>query len=159
MHHALTSQETCSTVRCLSASRIKLVVEDLPRRFSMATTALCRLVTVTEHGCFSAAEQGWHTQQRRAAAQCPAARAFQGRGVPVACANTKALQSKSLCNLPSGLPTCVSTQLGRGSSSDWKEMWVHMPSAYLGRRAPLWSLLAQLGKPPLAACPHHTSTG
>lgn len=154
-------QETCSTVHCLSASRIKLAVEDLPREFSMAMTALCQLLTVTEHGCFRAAEQGRYMQQRGAATLCPAAQAFQGRGDPVACAKTKALQSKSLRNLLSGLPTCVSTQLGigSGSSSDWKYMCVHTPSAYLGRQAPLWALLGQLSKPPLAACTHHTSTG
>lgn len=150
-----------STVHCLSASRIKLVVEDLSRGFSMALMALCQLLAVAEHGCFGAAEQGRYVQQREAATLRPAAQAFQGRGVLVACAKTKALWNKSLSNLPSGLPTCVSTQLGigSGSSSDWKYMCVHRPSAYLGRWAVLWTLLGQLIKPPLAARTHRTSTG
>lgn len=121
-----------STVDCLSASRIKLVVEDLPRGFSMALMALCQLLTVAEHGCFGPAEQGRYVQQREAATLCPAAQAFQGRGVLMACAKTTALWNKSLSNLPSGLPTCVSTQLGigSGSSSDWKYMCVHMPPSW-----------------------------
>lgn len=63
-----------------------------------------------------------------AAALCPAAQAIQSRGVPVACAKTKAFQSKSPCNLPSGLPTCA--------TGNWKwklpEKCVHVLSAYLG---------------------------
>lgn len=65
-----------------------------------------------------------------AAALCPAAQTVQGRGAPMACAKTKAFQSESPCNLPSGLPTCA--------TGNWKwklpEKCVHVLSAYLGRQ-------------------------
>lgn len=71
--HAVPPAQRHAQQRCLSVSRIRPVVEDLPRGFGMAMTALCQLLTVTKRGYFKSAELVRYKQQREAAALCPAA--------------------------------------------------------------------------------------
>lgn len=136
MHGVLTLcrlQAMYCTMHCLPASRTELGGKDLPRGFSMAMTALCWLLTITERGHFSAAEQGKLMQQRGCCSvscspSCSRQRCSRGlcqdKSIPEQVTVQPALRTFYLCKHTTGNWT-------------WKllEKCVHVPSAYLGRQA------------------------
>lgn len=118
-------------MHCFPASRIKLGDKDVPRGFSMAMTALCWLLTFTEHGHFGTAEQGRYMQQR-GCCSVPCSPSCSRQRCP-----RGLCQDKSIPEQVTVQPALSTSYLCKHTIGNWKllEKHIHVPSAYLGKQA------------------------